>query len=291
MARSMWRGAISFGMVAIPVRMYVATEAHGVSFRLLCPHCQQPIKNKRHCPTDDHVVEWNEVLRGYEVGKDRYVILEDEDLDKLPLKTTRTIDIVEFVDRGEVPLGLYLKSAYYLEPEEVGVKPFYLLKRALQDTNKVAVAKVALRDREHLCLIQVEARTLLCNTLNWPDEIRSTEELNLPEQSVRINEKEVRMATSLIDNLSDTFHPERYADDYKVALQQVVEAKLKGQQIAAPSPVREAKVMDLMAALKASVDATRKARKEPAAAAAARTSVKVAAKTAAVKPAARRRTA
>ncbi len=292
MARSMWRGAISFGMVAIPVRMYVATEAHSVSFRLLCPHCQQPIKNLRHCPTDNHVVGWNEVLRGYEVGKDRYVILEDEDLDKLPLKTTRTIDIVEFVDRSEVPMGLYLKSAYYLEPEEVGIKPFYLLKRALEDTGKVAVAKVALRDREHLCLIQVEGSTLLCNTLNWPDEIRSVSELNLPEDRVRISDKEVQMATSLIENLSDQFSPERYTDDYKVALQQVVEQKMKGLEIAAPPPEPEAKVMDLMAALRASIEAAKQSRKEAApATAAARGKVKVAAKTTVSRSASRRRTA
>ncbi len=290
MARSMWRGAISFGMVAIPVRMYVATEAHGVSFRLLCPHCQLPIKNQRHCPTDDRMVPWNEVLRGYEVSKDRFVILQDDELDKLPLKTTKTIDITEFVDREEVPLGLYLKSAYYLEPEDVGVKPFFLLKRALEETGKVAVAKVALRDREHLCLIQVQGNTLLCNTLNWPDEIRPVSELNLPEQSVRISDKEVKMATSLIENLSDAFKPERYTDDYKVALQQVVEQKLQGLEIVAPAPAPQAKVMDLMAALKASIEATKQKKEAPAKAVAARSRVKVAAKTVS-RPAARRRTA
>ncbi len=279
-------------MVAIPIRMYLATEAHSaVAFRQLCPHCQRPIKQQRHCPTDDHVVAYGEVLRGYEVGKDQYVIIDDEDLEKLPLKTTKTIDIVEFVDRDQVPLGLYVKSAYYLEPEDVGVKPFALLMRALDDSNKVAVAKVALRDREHLCLIQVEGKTLLCNTLNWPDEIRSTEELNLPT-NVKISEKEVKMATSLIDNLSDSFNPERYTDEYKAAFEQVVDQKLKGLKVTAPTPVREARVMDLMAALKASVEATKQGkRKAPAAKPAAGRKVKVAAKTAAARPPARRRTA
>ena len=293
MARSMWRGAISFGMVAIPVRMYVATEAHStVSFRQLCPHCQQPIKQQRHCPVDDHVVAFSEVLKGYEVSKDKYVVMDDADLDELPLKTTRTIDIVEFVDRAEVPLGLYLKAAYYLEPEDVGVKPFFLLKRALEDTNKVAVAKVALRDREHLALIQVEGRTLLCNTLNWPDEIRSMDELNLPEQTVKINDKEVKMATSLIENLSDEFKPERYTDDYKAAFQQLLERKLKGQPVTGPAPAPAAPVMDLMAALKASVEATRRGKAaQPAGAAASKSRVKVAAKAAAARPAARRRSA
>jgi len=292
MARSMWRGAISFGMVAIPIRMYLATEAHSaVSFRQLCPHCQLPIKQQRHCPTDDHVVAFNEVLKGYEVGKNQFVIIDEEDLDKLPLKTTKTIDIVEFVERNEVPLGLYVKSAYYLEPEDVGVKPFFLLKRALEDTNKVAVAKIALRDREHLSLIQVEGDTLLCNTLNWPDEIRSTQELNLP-QNVKISDREVAMATSLIDNLTDSFRPERYTDDYKAAFQQIVDQKMKGLQVVTPTPAEEPRVMDLMAALKASVEATKQGKKpaaRPAASKAAK--VKVAAKTSAARPAARRRTA
>ncbi|MDQ6883809.1 MAG: Ku protein [Candidatus Dormibacteraeota bacterium] len=293
MARSMWRGAISFGMVAIPVRMYLATEAHSaVSFRQLCPHCQQPIKQLRHCPQDEHVVPFNEALKGYEVGKNQFVIIDDSDLDKLPLKTTRTIDIVEFVDRGEVPLGLYVKSAYYLEPEDVGAKPFALLGRALAETNKVAVAKIALRDREHLCLIQVEGNALLCNTLNWPDEIRSTEELNLPV-NVKISDKEVQMATSLIENLSDAFKPERYTDDYKAAFQQIVDQKLKGEKVTVATPTQEAPVMDLMAALKASVEATRQGAKKPAAAkpATRAAKVKVAAKASAARPAARRRTA
>ena len=292
MARSMWRGAISFGMVAIPVRMYLATEAHSaVAFRQLCPHCQLPIKQLRHCPEDDHVVPFGETLKGYEVAKNQFVIIDETDLDKLPLKTTKTIDIVEFVDRAEVPLGLYVKSAYYLEPEDVGIKPFALLSRALAETNKVALAKVALRDREHLCLIQVEGNGLLCNTLNWPDEIRSTEELNLPT-NVKISEKEVQMATSLIENLSDTFKPERYADDYKAAFQQIVEQKMKGQKVTLATTTHDAPVMDLMAALKASVEATRQGNKKAAAKPAARTAkVKVAAKASAVRPAARRRTA
>jgi DNA end-binding protein Ku len=288
----MWRGAISFGMVAIPIRMYLATEAHSaVSFRQLCPHCQLPIKQQRHCPTDDHVVAFNDVLKGYEVGKNQFVIIDEEDLDKLPLKTTKTIDIMEFVERDEVPLGLYVKSAYYLEPEDVGVKPFFLLKRALEDTNKVAVAKIALRDREHLALIQSQDSTLLVNTLNWPDEIRSTEELNLP-QNVKISDKEVAMATSLIDNLTDAFEPGRYTDDYKAAFQQIIDQKMKGLQVTTPTPVAEPKVMDLMAALKASVEATRQGKKAPAAKPATKgANVKVAAKTSAARPAAKRRTA
>lgn len=290
----MWRGAISFGMVAIPVRMYLATEAQSaVSMRMLCPHCQLPIKQQRHCPTDDHVVAFNDVIRGYEVSKGKYVVLDDSDLDKLPLKTTKTIDILEFVDATEVPLPLYLKSSYYLEPEEIGLKPYFLLKRALQDTGKVAVAKIALRDREHLALIQVQGKTIMCNTLNWPEEIRSADELNLPEKSIQISDKEVQMANSLIENLSDTFQPERYTDDYRAAFMQIVEQKLAGQEIVAPAAAPQPQVMDLMAALKASVEAAKAGRQKAAPtgkAAPARQTVKVAAKTTAAKPA-RRKTA
>jgi DNA end-binding protein Ku len=154
------------------------------------------------------------------------------------------------------------------------------------------VAKIALRDREHLALIQSQDSTMLVNTLNWPDEIRSTEELNLP-QNVKISDKEVAMATSLIDNLTDEFQPQRYTDDYKAAFQQIIDQKMQGLEVTTPAPVQEPKVMDLMAALKASVEATRQGKKAPAAkpAAARAAKVKVAAKTTAARPAAKRRTA
>jgi DNA end-binding protein Ku len=286
----MWRGAISFGMVAIPVRMYVATDSGGgVSFRLLCPHCQLPIKNQRHCPTDDHVVPWNETLRGYEVAKDRFVILTDEDLERLPLKTTKTIDILEFVGRDEIPMGVYHKSAYYLEPEEVGAKPYYLLKKALAETGRLAIGKIALRDREHLAAVQIHDPGLLLTTLNWPDEIRSMEELKLPEKLVKLSDKEVQMAVALVENLTAKFKPEQYKDDYKEAVQMIVEQKLAGQPIPEVAQPREAKVTDLMAALKASIEATKKTGKP--AAPAARGERRTAAKSTAVAAARRRRTA
>jgi len=158
----------------------------------------------------------------------------------------------------------------------------------------VAVAKIALRDREHLALIQVQGKTIMCNTLNWPEEIRSADELNLPEKNVQISDKEVQMANSLIENLSDTFQPERYTDDYRAAFMQIVEQKLAGQEIVAPALAPQPQVMDLMAALKASVEAAKAGRQKAApagkAAAPARQTVKVAARTAAAKPA-RRKTA
>lgn len=253
----MWRGAISFGMVAIPIRLYLATESKSVSFRLLCPHDLTPLKNRRWCPAEDREVGWNEAVRGYEVAKDEYVVIEDSDLDNLPLASSHTIEILEFVDDREIDAGLYVQRAYYLEPEAVGVKPYYLLKAALEATGKVAVGKIALRDREHLCRLALHDRGLLLNTLHWPDEIRDAAELSLPENEARpqIHQRELDMAVMLVQNLSADFEPSRHTDNYRAALLEMVEAKAGSRPLQASAPAAPAKVTDLMAALKASVAA------------------------------------
>jgi DNA end-binding protein Ku len=263
----MWRGAVSFGMVAIPVRLYLATESKSVSFRLLCPTCHEPIRNKRWCPREDKEVAWNEALRGYEVGKGEFVIIEDQDLEELPLNTTHTIDIVEFCPDQEIEAGVYLKSAYYLEPEPVGVKPYALLRAALESTDKVAIGKIALRDREHLCRLAMHEKGLLLNTLHWPDEIRSAAELSIPEDGAGVHKRELDMAVMLVENLSAHFDPQRYHDQYRDALLEVVNAKLDNRPVERPAAVEPAKVTDLMAALKASVEAAQAGRKGTAKAA------------------------
>jgi DNA end-binding protein Ku len=256
----MWRGAISFGMVAIPVRLYLATESKSVSFRMLCPNDLTPIRNKRWCPVEDKEIPWSSTVRGYEVGKDEFVEVDDSDLDNLPLATSHTCEILEFCDDSEIEAGVYIKSAYYLEPEPVGVKPYYLLKAALEKTGKVAVGKIAFRDREHLCRLALHDKGLLLNTLHWPDEIRDAGELALPEAEARpeIHKRELDMAMMLVDNLSATFDPERYKDDYREALLAVVDAKVNHRPLERAEPERPSKVTDLMAALKASVEAAQK---------------------------------
>jgi DNA end-binding protein Ku len=258
----MWRGAISFGMVAIPVRLYLATESKSVSFRLLCPNDLTPIKNKRWCTVEDKEVGWNDVVRGYEVGKDEYVVIEDKDLDNLPLNTTHAIDIVEFCSDQEIEAGVYLKSAYYLEPEPVGTKPYALLRAALDKTGKVAIGKIALRDREHLCRLALHENGLLMNTLHWPDEIRSAAELAIPQNGVEIQKQELDMAVMLVENLSAHFEPQRHRDEYREALLTVVEAKLANTPLERPAAPEPAKVTDLMAALKASVEAAQSGKRE-----------------------------
>ncbi len=263
MPRSMWKGVVSFGMVSIPVRLYIATESHSVSFRQLCSEHMSPIKYKRWCASGDHEVQFSEIVKGYEVSSENFVVMEDADLDNLPLPTAHSIEINEFIPAGDIQAGLYFKSAYYVEPEDAGKKPYHLLKRALEETRMLAVAKVAFRDREHLCAMTPADGVMLMNTLHWPDEIRSTAGLKgLDDDSVKVNPKELAMAKSLVQSLAeDSFDPARFQDEYHQALMQVVTAKVEGQEvISAPAEAAAPKVMDLMEALKASVDAAHKQR-------------------------------
>ncbi|HSP08848.1 MAG TPA: Ku protein [Candidatus Dormibacteraeota bacterium] len=269
MPRSMWKGVVSFGMVSIPIRLYNATESSAkVSFRQLCPEHHSPISYKRWCAEGDHEVTYSEIQRGYEVGKDRYVIIDDKDLDNLPLPTAHSIDIEEFVPTDDVEPGLYFNNAYYIEPEELGKKPYQLLRKALEATGRMAIAKIALRDREHLAALHPNGAGLLMNTLHWPDEIRSTEGLKGLDGDVKINPKELEMAKALIESLADSFDPSRYKDEYREAVMKVVQAKIEGEVIEVPAAPQPAKVMDLMEALRASVEAAKKsraAREKPAA--------------------------
>jgi DNA end-binding protein Ku len=257
----MWKGVVSFGMVSIPIRLYNATESSAkVSFRQLCPEHRAPISYKRWCAEGDHEVSYGEILRGYEIGKDRYVIIEDKDLDNLPLPTAHSIDISEFVGADEIEAGLYFDNAYYVEPEELGKKPYHLLRKALEATGKMAIAKIALRDKEHLCALHPNGKSLVMNTLHWPDEIRSTEGLKGLEGEVKINPKELDMAKALVESLADTFDPSRYKDEYREAVMKVVQARMEGEVIEAPEAPQPAKVMDLMEALRASVEQAKKSR-------------------------------
>jgi DNA end-binding protein Ku len=262
MARSMWKGVISFGMVSIPIRLYVATESHSVSFRQLCGEHLSPIRYKRWCNAGDHEVAYADIVKGYEVGADNYVVIDDAELENLPLPTVRQIEIGEFVPNDDIEAGLYFKSAYYVEPEQAGTKPYYLLGRALQETGMTAVAKVAFRDREHLCALRPLDGALLMNTLHWPDEIRPISELKGLQDGVDVNPRELQMAKALVDSLAeDRFDPNRYHDDYHQALMAIVNAKVEGAEVVtAPAAEAAPAVMDLMEALKASVDAAKKQR-------------------------------
>jgi DNA end-binding protein Ku len=253
MARSIWKGSLQFGMVNIPVALYVATESTSkVSFNLLCPDHRTRIKNKRWCPVGEHEVA--STVKGYEYEKGQYVIFGEDDLEKLPLKSSRSIDIAGFIKDEELPGELYFQSAYYLEPDKSAQKPYALLKKTLEKTGRVAVAKFALRERERLVSMRAHDDVLVLNTLHWPDEIRSIEDLNLPED-MKVSPAELKMAESLVEMMAMKFDPSEFRDEYKQAFEQIVDAKVKGREdlVEAPEAEAETTVIDLMSALKASV--------------------------------------
>ena len=276
MPRSMWKGAIQFGLVTIPVKMYLATESKGVSFNMLHTACRGRIQMKTYCPTDDEIIERSDTVRGYEVAPDRYVVITDEDLASVPLKTVRAIEIEQFVpvdSSGEATR--FVKQAYYLEPEPVARKAFFLLKQVLAKQRLRAVCKIVLRDREQLAALDPFSGTILLSTLYWPDEVRSVADLAIPEDDAEVRPAELAMAEQLVAMMTGQFDPKAYRDEYRDALMGMIEAKSAGEEIAEPAAAPAAKLTDLVAALEASVAAAKAARQAaPEAIAAASTSRK-----------------
>ena len=253
--RAIWSGTISFGMVSIPVRLYTATESHDVHFHLLHEADNVRLKNIRWCPKHEKAVPWEDTVRGFEYTKGKYVPISDEDLEHLPMKTVHTVEISDFVKLEDVD-PIYYDKAYYLSPEETGVKAFALLRQALEETGRAAVAKVAIRDKENLCLVRPYEDVLAMETMLYANEIRSTEDI--AADGAKVSPKELQMAVSLIENLSDTFDPERYDDDYQKALKKVIKAKVEGAPLPSAPEEKGAKVVDLMEALRASIEQTKK---------------------------------
>lgn len=261
MARSMWKGAIQFGLVTIPVKLYLATESKGVGFNMLHSQCHGRIQMKTYCPTDDAFIERGDTVRGYEVSPGQYVVVTDDDLASVPLKTVRSIEIEQFVPiAADGEATRFVKQAYYLEPEPIARRAFYLLKQVLAERGLRAIAKIVLKDREHLASLDPLASTMLLSTLYWPDEIRSTAELSLPEPEVQIKPAERAIAEQLIDAMTGEFNRSAYHDEYREALLAIVEAKAAGAEIAEPTAAPAAGVTDLLAALEASVAAAKAAR-------------------------------
>ena len=255
MPRAIWKGAVSFGMVTIPIKLYTATEEKDVSFNLLHKKDGVRIKQQRYCPEDDAVIEWNDVARGYEIAPDQYVVMDPEDFDKVPVDTTHTIEITDFVPAEQID-PIYYQKTYYLEPDKIAGKPFALLREVLKDSKLVALAKVTLRQKEQLCTLRVFHNTISLETMFYADEVRQTDDLDVPEQ-IELAEKELKMAKSLVDMLTGDFEPEKYHDNYRDALLELIERKSAGEVIQRPVPVA-GKLVDLMEALRASVEEARR---------------------------------
>jgi len=253
MRRAFWKGVISFGLVAIPVRMYVATETKPLGFHLLHKKCLTRPKQVLHCDIDNEYFSLKDTVRGYEVSKDRYVVLDESDFQKVPIKTTHSIDIQCFINGDEID-PIYYYGSHYIEPEELGIKPFQLLRQALKKTGQVGIAKVSFQHREHLCCLRPIEQIMTLHTIHYQSEIIGQEEFDVPE--TRAASAELDMAISLIKAMAKSFRPEDYHDEYQEALKKLVEAKVKGEKIVVPS-VAKVEMVDLMAALRASLAASK----------------------------------
>lgn len=251
--RTLWKGAVSFGLVNIPVKMYVATENKDIKFNYLHRECMSPIEYHKYCPRCEREINSDEIVRGYEYQKGNYVVLNEEDLERIPLNNTKTIDILDFVDLQQVD-PVYFDKSYYLEAAAGGEKAYSLLVEAMNTTGKVAVARVIIRTKQSLAALRVKDRVLLMETIFYPDEIRSPASLNPGLESARLHENEIKMAVNLIENLSVDFEPQKYHDEYRQALRELIDAKIVGKEVInAPAAGDRGKVVDLMEALQASV--------------------------------------
>ena len=261
MPRPIWKGAISFGMVSIPVKLYSATDEKDVRFNQLHKTDHSRIRQKVFCAEEDIELEREDIVKGYQVAPGQYVVMEDEDFDKVPVSTTRTIEIAQFVSLDEID-PIYYQKTYYLEPEDVGLKPFALLMAALNESKRVAIAKISMRQKEQLCTLRVYENTIALETMFYADEVRETEGLTVPGEGVEVSDRELQMARSLIDMLTDELKLDKYQDNYREALLDLIRAKAEGQVIETPQPA-VAKVTDLMEALRASVEAAKARREAP----------------------------
>jgi len=258
MARAIWKGSISFGLVNIPIALYPATRREEFKFRLLRESDLSPVNYKRVAEKDGKEVPWNQIVKGYEYEKGKYVILKDEDFQRVDLEATQTVDIQDFVEQEEIdPIFFY--KPYYLEPQKGGDKAYALLRDALKDSGKVGIAKVVIKTREYLAGVKPEDGVLVLELMHFADELADPGKLHVPKKA-EVGKREMNMAKSLIDSMSSKWNPEKYKDDYREALMEVIEEKVEagGKEIEekpkkAPKPT---KVIDLVSVLQKSLEQT-----------------------------------
>jgi DNA end-binding protein Ku len=261
--RPIWSGTISFGLVSVPVRMFTATESKELRFHFLHKKDLTPIAYEKVRRDDREPVDPDEIVRGFEIEKGRYVPLEDEDLDRLDIELTHSIDICDFVALDEID-PVFFRKAYYLLPDQGAEKPYRLLARALDDTGKVGIAKVVIRNKQHLACLRTYEGMLLLETMYYADEVRQPQSLDGDLGTAKLQKAEVDMAKSLVENLSESFEPEKYDDQYRKELLDLIRAKAEGQPLPEPQEEEGGEVVDLMAALRESVERTKKQRRRPA---------------------------
>jgi DNA end-binding protein Ku len=256
--RSIWKGAISFGLVTIPVKVYSATEQRDIAFRQVHREDGGQIRFRRVCSVDGKEVPYSDIAKGYPLPSGEMIVLTDEDFANLPLATSKTIEVLQFTPAEQVDPIFFAKS-YYLEPDATGARPYALLREALERSGRVAIVKVALRQRESLAMLRVREGVFVLETMLWPEEVRATD-FPFLDEDIDVRPQELKMAGSLIDTMTADFDPAEYHDDYREALEEVIEAKINGQEAVRPGgePSEEAApAADLVATLRASVEAAR----------------------------------
>jgi DNA end-binding protein Ku len=250
--RAIWNGAITFGLVTMPVKLFSATENKSISFHQIHKKCKSRIQEKRWCPVCDKEVSWDEIEKGFEYTKGKYVIVTKEDLDHLPLPSKDTIVIQAFVKLEEID-PIYFDKSYYLQTDEKVSRPFNLLIKALEEKEMVAIGTFAIRDKERLCCLRPLGNNLIVETLLYPDEIRI--DLNANTSKLKVPPQEMNMVSKLIDMMAQDFDPEMYKDNYREALQQIIDSKVEGHNIdKQQKPAPKGQLLDLMTALKRSVE-------------------------------------
>jgi DNA end-binding protein Ku len=260
--RSIWKGSVGFGLVNIPVKLYTATSSKRLSFNQLHRVCGSRIRYRKWCPVCNREVAPDEIARGYEYAKERYVLLEDEDFEQLPINTNKVIEILDFVNLEDID-PIYFDSSYYLEPDRGGEKAYRLLLEAMRKRGRIALAKVTLRRRESLAAVRGYAeKALVLETMLYPAEIRAVEELPGLFTEPVIQERELELAVDIIDNLSETFDPTKYADEYREALEEIIESKIEGREVTHAPREARAPVIDLMEALEKSLEASKRGKRQ-----------------------------
>lgn len=249
--KAIWRGSISFALLNIPVKLYSATHSKAISFHMLHKKCSTPLNYERHCPTCNQTVPWQDVAHGYEYEKNKFVTITEEDTEKLPVKSTKNIEIIKFIPADEIK-PIYYGRAYYLEPEEGGERAYALLREVMKDGSLVALSKITLKDKEHIAAIGIHGDIFVLHTLFYADEIVKTDALNIPTK-IHLEQKELSLASELIRRYRGGFDIEHYHDEFRDALMELIKSKIAGKEVKV-APVKEArKVVSLMDALKKSL--------------------------------------
>jgi DNA end-binding protein Ku len=251
MASTVWKGHLTFGLLSLPVRLYSAARGESVSFNQLHKSDHSRVKQVLYCQAEDKPISRSDIVKGYEYEKDKYVVVDDEEIKKVAPKTAKTMEVLEFVKADEVD-PIFLESSYYLAPDEGGEKPYALLFEALRQSAYVGVAKIAMHNREHIVILRPGAKGILLHTMYYPDEIRQVEEFRTDTSTVK--PKELELAKTLVASLEAPFEPEKYKDNYRENLMAMIQAKVEGKEIVeTAAPTHKAPVIDILEALKMSL--------------------------------------